>query len=99
MTGFNEVALGIPVPYLADMILRQVVGDRAATDLLFSGKLIPVEKAHELGLVDKVLEEDLLEDEAIYLWQTVEDAFEAYKQQGDAGAAARTTTAAAAGGD
>jgi len=31
--------------------------------------------------------------------ETVEDAFEAYKQQGDAGAAARTTTAAAAGGD
>jgi len=65
MTGFNEVALGIPVPYLADMILRQVVGDRAATDLLFSGKLIPVEKAHALGLVDKVLEQDLLEAEAI----------------------------------
>lgn len=65
MTGFNEVTLGIPVPYLADMILRQVVGDRTATDLLFSGRLISLEAALEAGLVDKIVEPDVLEDEAV----------------------------------
>ena len=33
--GLNEILLGLPVPYLADLMLRQVSGDRAATERLY----------------------------------------------------------------
>ncbi len=65
MIGFNEIALGIPVPYLADMMLRQVAGDRVATDMIYRGKLITPEKAKETGLIDMILDSDKLEDKAI----------------------------------
>ena len=29
--GLNEI--GLPVPFLADLVLRQAVGDRAATEI------------------------------------------------------------------
>jgi enoyl-CoA hydratase/carnithine racemase len=65
LVGFNEISLGIPVPYLADMMLRQVVGDRVATNMMYRGKLMTPEKAKETGLIDMVLESDELEDKAI----------------------------------
>jgi len=65
MVGFNEIALGIPVPYLVDMMLRQVVGDRSATNMMYRGKLMSPEKAKDEGLVDMVCGSDELEDEAI----------------------------------
>ncbi|MBW2252368.1 MAG: enoyl-CoA hydratase/isomerase family protein, partial [Deltaproteobacteria bacterium] len=30
LMGLNEIKLGVPVPYLSDLMLRQIVGDRAA---------------------------------------------------------------------
>jgi Delta3-Delta2-enoyl-CoA isomerase len=63
--GLNEINLGVPVPYLADMILRQVVGDRAATEMLFGGELMPVDEAARIGLVDAVLPEGELEQLAL----------------------------------
>jgi enoyl-CoA hydratase/carnithine racemase len=64
MTGFNEVTLGIPVPYLADMVLRQVVGDRAATALMYKGNLVSFEEAKQVGLVDELLDQEILEEQA-----------------------------------
>ena len=64
--GLNEVNLGLPVPYLTDLILRQVVGDRVATEMQFCGDLLSVEQAQRVGLVDDVapgaeVEEKVLE--------------------------------------
>jgi len=53
-TGLNEIRLGLPVPYLADMILRQVVGDRVATGMLYGGGLISLTAGAEIGLVDEL---------------------------------------------
>lgn len=50
--GLNEINIGLPVPYLADLILRQVAGDRASTGMLFSGDLIDARTAKHTGLVD-----------------------------------------------
>jgi enoyl-CoA hydratase/carnithine racemase len=65
MIGFNEIALGIPVPYLADMMLRQVADDRVSTNMMYQGKLVPLEQAKETGLIDMILESDELEGKAI----------------------------------
>ncbi len=63
--GFNEVKLGVPVPYLPDLTLRQVVGDRAATEMLYHGELMPTVEAQEIGLVDEVLAQEEVEDRAL----------------------------------
>jgi enoyl-CoA hydratase/carnithine racemase len=50
--GVNEIRLGLPVPYLADMILRQIVGDRAATRMLYTGEFLSLADAASIGLID-----------------------------------------------
>jgi enoyl-CoA hydratase/carnithine racemase len=62
MVGLNEIRLGLPVPLLADLMLRQLVGDRAATTLLYGGELLTVSAAEEIGLLDKLVPEAELED-------------------------------------
>jgi enoyl-CoA hydratase/carnithine racemase len=65
--GLNEVKLGVPVPYLTDMILREIVGERAATDMLYLGNLISISEAQQIGLVDDVYPLEAVENEAIRL--------------------------------
>ena len=65
LIGLNEVKLGVPVPYLADLILRKIVGDRAATEMLYGGELMPFSEAEKIGLVDEVLPQDKVEDRAL----------------------------------
>ncbi|MFQ5443078.1 MAG: enoyl-CoA hydratase/isomerase family protein [Nitrospinales bacterium] len=65
LLGLNEIKLGIPVPYLADLILRQTVGDRFATELLYRGNFINTDKALEMGLVDLLQQSENLEELAV----------------------------------
>jgi enoyl-CoA hydratase/carnithine racemase len=65
LIGLNEVQLGVPVPYLADLILRQIVGDRTATEMLYTGTMMPTTAALEVGLVDEMAQEGDLEQKAI----------------------------------
>ncbi|SMD09944.1 enoyl-CoA hydratase/enoyl-CoA hydratase/3,2-trans-enoyl-CoA isomerase [Desulfocicer vacuolatum DSM 3385] len=65
LIGLNEVQLGVPVPYLADLILRQIVGDRTATEMLYTGAMMSATAALEVGLVDAVVPEGNLEQKAI----------------------------------
>jgi enoyl-CoA hydratase/carnithine racemase len=60
LLGLNEIKLGLPVPYLADMILRRLVSDGAANDILYGGEFMPASAAKDLGLVDGIFEEDPL---------------------------------------
>jgi enoyl-CoA hydratase/carnithine racemase len=60
--GLNELKLGVPVPYLADMMLRHTVGDRYASQMIYSGELISFSDAKSIGLVDVVGPPDELED-------------------------------------
>jgi enoyl-CoA hydratase/carnithine racemase len=55
LIGLNEVKLGVPVPYPADCILRQVVGARHAREVMEEGEFYPPEQAYEIGLVDQIL--------------------------------------------
>ena len=65
LIGLNEVQLGIPVPYLAGLMLRQIVGNQAAIEMLYRGKLVDPGKALEIGLIDEVLDEDKVEKRAV----------------------------------
>lgn len=63
--GLNEIKLGLPVPYLADLMLRQIVGDRAATPMLYDGAFITTAQAHGIGLIDETFPADMLESQAL----------------------------------
>lgn len=65
LIGFNEVKIGVSVPYLADLILRQIVGDRCATEMIYYGKFLEPKQAHNIGLVDAVFSPEDLEMEAV----------------------------------
>lgn len=65
LIGLNEVKIGVPVPYLADLILRQIVGDRCATEMMFSGEFFEPQQAQKTGLVDAVFSAEDLEKEAV----------------------------------
>jgi enoyl-CoA hydratase/carnithine racemase len=54
LMGLNEIKLGVPVPYPADRILRQIVGDRIARDVIEGGEFYESSKLSEMGLVDGV---------------------------------------------
>ena len=62
--GLNEIHLGLPVPYLAYLLLKQVVGDNAAKQLMYSGEFFGFDQAHSKGLIDRLVEPDELLDEA-----------------------------------
>jgi len=53
--GVNEIKLGVPVPFVADCILRRLVGYRKARTIMDTGDFYEPDEALMLGLVDKVL--------------------------------------------
>jgi enoyl-CoA hydratase/carnithine racemase len=55
LMGLNEIKLGVPVPYLADCILRYLAGVRNARDITDTGEFYPPEQSLQMGLVDQVL--------------------------------------------
>ena len=65
--GLNEINIGLPVPFLADLMLRQVVGDRVATGLCYKGEMVPPEEAMAGGLVDEISTEEKIEERSLEL--------------------------------
>ncbi len=63
--GLNEVTIGVPVPYLADMMLRQIIGDGKATEMTYGGAMIDPDQAAVIGLVGEVVEEKNLLEKAV----------------------------------
>ncbi|UCD05044.1 MAG: enoyl-CoA hydratase/isomerase family protein, partial [candidate division WOR-3 bacterium] len=55
LMGLNEIKLGVPLPYPADLILRQIVDDRSARRILDTGDFFPPEETLSMGLVDGVM--------------------------------------------
>ena len=65
LCGLNEVQIGVPVPYLADLTLRQLVGDRAATEIMYTGALLPAENAFQIKFLDALVSPEELLKEAV----------------------------------
>ena len=55
LMGLNEIKLGVPLPYPADCVLRQITADRSARKLVDTGDFFMPEQALRMGLVDEVV--------------------------------------------
>lgn len=65
--GLNEIKLGLPVPYLADMILRQIVIDRVANVMLYTGEFLTNEDAKIYSIISEIYKEEEAEQE-VFRW-------------------------------
>lgn len=65
LMGLNEIKLGLPVPYPADCILRQLIGPRFAQELMELGEFYQPEESLSMGLVNKVLPPEQILTESI----------------------------------
>lgn len=83
LIGMHGIKLGIPMPYLVDMILRQVLGDGFASDMLYRGALVEAAAAEAKGMVHAVFPADQVEAKAVErvaeLARLVQPAFRATK--------------------
>jgi len=55
LMGLNEIKLGVPVPYPADCIVRDLIGVRYAREVMDSGEFYEPEKLLQMGMVDEAL--------------------------------------------
>jgi enoyl-CoA hydratase/carnithine racemase len=55
LMGLNEIKLGVPVPYLADCLLRCIAGVRNAREIAESGEFYQPAESLQMGMVDRVL--------------------------------------------
>ncbi len=55
LLGLNEIKLGLPVPYLALMMLSRVVSHPVALEIIYHGEFVKAEKALDMGLVDEIV--------------------------------------------
>lgn len=65
--GLTELAVGVPFPTAAAEIVRYAFGPNVARDLVLTARLVDVEEAHRLRIVDRVVPADDLDDEALSL--------------------------------
>ena len=56
-TGLNEVQVGLVVPPPIHRALVRAVGSHTAERILVAGELMPSERAHEIGLVDELVDD------------------------------------------
>lgn len=64
LIGVPEILLGVPNPYFADQLLRHIVGDAVASELIYTGRLIGSDEALRYGIVSNLSEKATVEDEA-----------------------------------
>lgn len=57
-----EAGLGITPGFGGTQRLVRIVGDGIAKELIFTGGIIKADRAYEIGLLNKVVEEDVLEE-------------------------------------
>jgi Delta3-Delta2-enoyl-CoA isomerase len=65
LIALNEVKIGVPVPYLADLMIRQIVTDRVAVEMEFRSGFLGPDEAKAAGLADAVCSEEEVEARAI----------------------------------
>ncbi len=65
--SLNEVKIGLPVPYLADLMLRQIAGDRLAVRMEYLSEFVVPDDARSAGLADAVCPEEEVEAQALAL--------------------------------
>ena len=59
--GFPEIKLGLIPGYGGTQRLPRLIGEARATDMILTGRTVEADEAERIGLVNKVVAEDLLE--------------------------------------
>jgi enoyl-CoA hydratase/carnithine racemase len=65
LMGLNEIKLGVPVPYPADCILRNLISPHIAREVMYHGEFHQSDELLKMGLVDLVLPLEQVIPEAI----------------------------------
>lgn len=65
--GLSELRVGVPFPTSAIEIVRHAVGVPVAADLALSARLVGMDSALELGIVERIVAADDLEAQAVAL--------------------------------
>jgi len=68
--GYTEARIGF-VPAIVSAFLALQIGDKRSRDLLLTGRLMDAHEAYRLGLVNEVVEADLLDDRVRALAQVL----------------------------
>lgn len=55
LMGLNEIKLGVPVPYLAHLVLESLVGIRQAREIMDTGDFYAAQESLKMGMVDQVV--------------------------------------------
>jgi enoyl-CoA hydratase/carnithine racemase len=71
LMGLNEIKLGVPIPYVADCVLRFLVGARCARDLADGGEFYPADELLTMGMVDEVVPQGEVFTRALQKAQTL----------------------------
>ena len=71
LLGLNEIKLGLPVPYLALMMLDQVVSHPMALEIIYHGEFVKAEKAFDMGLVDEIVAPGSAKERAVERIKTI----------------------------
>lgn len=69
--GLNEVQVGLPVPSAILFAFARLIGNRLAQQYAVRGRLIPVDQALSVGLVDELCEMDELTERALAWCQSI----------------------------
>jgi enoyl-CoA hydratase len=69
--GLPEVKLGIIPGYGGTLRLPRIVGKGRALELMLTGEMIGAEEAHRIGLVNRVVAQDALQEQARALLQLI----------------------------
>lgn len=64
LMGLPEIKLGVPVPYVGDCMLRDLVGSRIAREMMDDGGFYEPDRLLAWGVVDRVLPPDRVREEA-----------------------------------
>ncbi|MCL5124475.1 MAG: enoyl-CoA hydratase/isomerase family protein [Deltaproteobacteria bacterium] len=73
LVGLNGIKLGVPIPYLADLILRQIVGDQLACEMLYRGEFVDSLYARKKGIVHHVFPKPEVETNSLELVTKIAD--------------------------
>jgi enoyl-CoA hydratase/carnithine racemase len=65
LIGLNEIKLGLPVPYIADCMLRTLIGFGKARQVMDSGAFYEPYDARTMGMVDEIYPAEDLLDRAV----------------------------------
>lgn len=82
--GLNEAQLGLALPAFAIEMMRYALERPTVEKLLYSGTLYPAFKAHDMGALDELVEEDDLLDSAVRAigeWSASPEAFADIKRR------------------